>query len=140
MFVCVDHHTPDLNLLCILIMTYWLSECTFLLNFFLFLIFILLCSSNLFSSSLTKIMFQNHYNCDPNHYCISPNLPILPYHPSCLFISWWDSFIFRRPSVRLSVTKVLILPTISFFFTFCIKLAFNKPMKVTKPDFRKKNP
>ena len=46
--------------------------------------------------------------------------------------------LFVRPSVRLSVTKVLILPAISFFLIFCIKLALYKRFKVTKPDFRKK--
>ena len=35
--------------------------------------------------------------------------------------------------------KVLILPTIRFFWFFCIKLAFYKRFKVTKPDFRKNN-
>ena len=42
-----------------------------------------------------------------------------------------------RPSVSLS-DKVLILPIIRFFRFFCIKLAFYKRFKVTKPDFRKK--
>ena len=42
-------------------------------------------------------------------------------------------------SVCQSVTKVLILPNVSFFWFFCSKLAFSKSRKVTFSDFWKKN-
>ena len=41
-------------------------------------------------------------------------------------------------SLCLSLTKVLILPVITFFWFFCNKLACSMCRKVTKPDFWKK--
>ena len=58
----------------------------------------------------------------------------------CFSIFRTRSSPYETSTVSQSVTKVLIFPIISFFcFFFCIKLAFNKSRKVTKPDFRKKN-